>query len=345
MSNNFVLGVNIPYVYHHGAIAGENSTSDQSMVSNYYHNCTVGSTAYPTGVGCNGADIEENDGARYAYIIDGDSETTVSTEADKTMPVVYLRKLKSGVTSTIMLPFNYDASSLDGTFYKLNSVNMNKWIAGAESVTGTLSANTPYLFLPTTDIEKTVFSNVTLKSTTGDNSVKIDEKWTFNGVYQKILWETAPDNHYGFSAINKGDNIAAGDFVKIGQYVRIKPTRAYLTYNDGVSKTAIELPDRIHVVFTDKETASVIDTGDTPTEDITTPISEQPAQASNVKVWSYDKTIFIQAAPGTDYRIIDATGRAMRTATTQTDRDEIRLGNHSGIVVVIINNKTYKINY
>jgi hypothetical protein len=58
MSNNFVLGLTIPQVYHFGAIAGENSTGAQSMVSNYYHDCTVGSTAYPTGIGCNGQDVE-----------------------------------------------------------------------------------------------------------------------------------------------------------------------------------------------------------------------------------------------------------------------------------------------
>ena len=58
MSNNFVLGLTIPQAYHFGAIAGENSTGAQSMVSNHYHNCTVGSTAYPTGVGCNGQDVE-----------------------------------------------------------------------------------------------------------------------------------------------------------------------------------------------------------------------------------------------------------------------------------------------
>ena len=287
-----------------------------------------------------------------SFIIDGDSETSVAiTETTPESNVLYLRNLKKGVTSTITLPFDFNASSMDGKFYQLTSVNTDDWTAGANIVTGTLSANTPYLFTPSKDIEQVEFTKVTLTPTTGDNSVKIDSKWTFHGVYEKILWETAPDNHYGFSAIQKGDDIAAGDFVKIGQYVRIKPTRAYLTYNDGISKSAVVLPDRIHVVFSDEEIASVIDPIDTPTDDtqtdddITTPISEQPAQASNVKVWSYDKTIYIQAAPMTDYRIIDATGRVLRSATTQTDRDEIRLGNHNGIVIVIINHKTYKINY
>ena len=58
MSNNFVIGITIPQVYHTGAIAGENGSSSQSLVSNYYHNCTVGSTPYPTGIGCNAIDVE-----------------------------------------------------------------------------------------------------------------------------------------------------------------------------------------------------------------------------------------------------------------------------------------------
>ena len=329
-----------------GAITGY---SDGTLQNNFYYNTTVNGAT--TEVGCNGADIEDQNGAVPPdFIIDGDSETPVAiTESNAGANVLYLRKLKKGVTSTITLPFDFNASSMDGIFYQLTSVNTDDWTAGANIVTGTLSANTPYLFLPNADIEQVMFPEVTLTPTTGSNSVKIDDHWTFHGVYEKILWETAPDNHYGFSAINKGDNIAAGDFVKIGQYVRIKPTRAYLTYNDGISKSAIVLPDRIHVVFSDEEIASVIDPIDTPTddptEDITTPVSELPAQASNVKVWSYEKTIYIQAAPMTDYRIIDATGRVLRSATTQTDRDEIRLGNHSGIVIVIINHKTYKINY
>ena len=351
LSNNLVIGATIiandSYQYY-GAIAGNNRGTLQN---NFYYNTTVNDVT--TKVGCKGADIEDQNGAVPPdFIIDGDSETPVAiTESNAGANVLYLRKLKKGVTSTITLPFDFNASSMDGIFYQLTSVNTDDWTAGANIVTGTLSANTPYLFLPNADIEQVMFPEVTLTPTTGSNSVKIDDHWTFHGVYEKILWETAPDNHYGFSAINKGDNIAAGDFVKIGQYVRIKPTRAYLTYNDGISKSAIVLPDRIQVVFSDEEIASVIDPIDTPTDDtqtdddITTPVSEQPAQASNVKVWSYEKTIYIQAAPMTDYCIIDATGRVLRSATTQTDRDEIRLGHHDGIVIVIINHKTYKINY
>jgi len=117
-----------------------------------------------------------------------------------------------------------------------------------------------------------------------------------------------------------------------------------------ISKSALDIPDRISVIFIDKETASVIDDPatdptDNPNGDITTPTSEITPSDCNVKVWSYDKAIYIQSRPGTDYRIIDFSGRILRDGTTQSDRDEIRLGNHSGIVIVIINGKAHKLSY
>ena len=60
---------------------------------------------------------------------------------------------------------------------------------------------------------------------------------------------------------------------------------------------------------------------------------------------STGKTVYIAAAPNTAYRIIDANGRVLKDGITQSDRDEVRLGRSSGIVVVIINGKTYKVAY
>ena len=203
-----------------------------------------------------------------------------------------------------------------------------------------------------------VFAGVTIEKTEAGKVEKTD--WTFQGTYEKKVWNTNGEietkNVYGFAAKggtnNDGESYAAGEFVRARYNISIKPTRAYLQYtgsDENLSKSAIVLPDRIKVVFIDKETASVIDDPTVnPSEDedgdITTPTSEiQPT--ANVKVWSYDKTIFIQARPGTDYRIIDASGRTLRTAATLTDRDEIRLGSHRGIAIVIINGKTYKVIY
>jgi hypothetical protein len=65
-----------------------------------------------------------------------------------------------------------------------------------------------------------------------------------------------------------------------------------------------------------------------------------------VNVWSFDKTIYIAAVPSTPYTIVDVNGRPLQTGITATDRDEIHLsGKADGIVIVIINGKSFKIRY
>jgi hypothetical protein len=182
---------------------------------------------------------------------------------------------------------------------------------------------------------------------TGNSDV--DSKWSFVGVYKRNYWAEANKRVYGFAGSDKTDDeIKVGDFVRAGDKSYIKPFRCYLQYysDDDLSKSAATLPDRIEVRIVN-ETSAVVDTDDPTddTSDITTPTSELATPVANVKVWSYDKTIFISAQPGTDYSIVDANGRTLRTATTQTDRDEVRLGSHSGIAVVIINGKTFKVIY
>ena len=171
-----------------------------------------------------------------------------------------------------------------------------------------------------------------------------ESKWTFTGVYSKIEWSEKQENIYGFAGTkNTEKGIAIGDFVRAGDGSRVRPFRCYLTYDGVLSKSTSTLPDRIEVRI-----VSAVAEPDEPTEnpgsDITTPTSEF-SPAANVKVWSYDKTICIAAAPNTPYRIIDATGRILKDGVTATDRDEIRLGNHSGIAIVVINNKTFKVSY
>ena len=63
LKDNFVIGTTISsasdtYV---GAIAGQNDNG--TLTGNYYADCTAGSTAKATGIGCNGADVTANDGA------------------------------------------------------------------------------------------------------------------------------------------------------------------------------------------------------------------------------------------------------------------------------------------
>ena len=121
--------------------------------------------------------------------------------------------------------------------------------------------------------------------------------------------------------------------------------RCYLHRMDGtpLSKSTSATPERIEVrLISAVEEPS--DPSENP-EEITTPVSELAPTLDNVKVWSYDHTIFIESVPGTNYRIVDVAGRLLKAGVTNTTRDEVRLGGHGGITVVIINNKTFKINY
>ncbi len=73
-----------------------------------------------------------------------------------------------------------------------------------------------------------------------------------------------------------------------------------------------------------------------------TPVSDVANSQDNVKVWSFNSTIYIETAPDTKYTIIDLNGRILKSSATKSSREEIRL-NQSGIVVVIINNASYKL--
>ena len=79
--------------------------------------------------------------------------------------------------------------------------------------------------------------------------------------------------------------------------------------------------------------------------EITTPVSEITPSLGNVKVWSYDHTIYIESTPGTDYRIVDSAGRLLKEGIAHTSRDEVRLGIQGGIAIVIIKGRAYKVSY
>ena len=271
-------------------------------------------------------------------------EITDDIEVDK---VTFSRAFTNGATSTIILPFEITAGNYSGgTFYKLNSIYADNgdWKADVNKVMDVM-AHTPYIFVPNGD-EFTITGSVTLQPTVNANTKVSDGNWTFTGVYARKRWgaDAGDNKDYCFAANETDDGIHIGDFVKIGTYVQLKPFRCYLTYDDGgISKATPILPESIKVRIVDviDEPSDVVDEHN---DDFETPVSEI-VPAANVKVWSYDKTIYISAAAGTDYRIIDANGRALASGITATDRDEIRLGNRSGIVIVIINGKSFKVNY
>jgi hypothetical protein len=260
------------------------------------------------------------------------------------------------------LPFNAAIPNGAGEFYTFGGVEYkkdeSKWVATVNEAS-TIFANMPYIFNPGSNINQLKWNvSTTIKTATAKSDVQ-DPKygdWTFRGTYDPLHWATQsdmPNPLYGFAGAN-AHGVAIGEFVRARSNVSIKPLRCYLeyhgsdaTFNATISKTAPALPDRIEVRVIDP-TAAIIEPDD-PTQnpdggDISTPVSETIAPTADAKVWSYDRAIIISAQPNTAYRIIDASGRLLKEGFTNTDRDELRLGGN-GIVIVIINQKSYKIQY
>lgn len=73
-----------------------------------------------------------------------------------------------------------------------------------------------------------------------------------------------------------------------------------------------------------------------------TPVSDTPQAIDNTKVWSFNSTIYIESTPDAKYNIIDINGRIIKSSTTKSTHEEIQLSK-SGVFVVIINNKGFKV--
>ena len=101
-------------------------------------------------------------------------------------------------------------------------------------------------------------------------------------------------------------------------------------YNGNSFSGVVELPGTEDIVVPDNP-----DNPHTPVSDI----SDSPI----VKVWSFNHTIFIENAPAdTKYTIIDLNGRVITTSTTKSSKEEIRT-DKTGILLVIIDNQSFKI--
>ena len=172
---------------------------------------------------------------------DGTSTTTVSIPVNVNVTsVTYNRTFTEGKPSTVMLPFSKDVGEIGGgTFYTFGGVEKknNKWVATMNAVTGSLTANTPYLFVPT-GTSLTFIGGATLNTTGGGNCLDSDtEGWEFHGTYSKKLWNEGETHDYGFAATSgtsaDDKSVEAGQFVRLTTNASAKPMRCYLSYVGG----------------------------------------------------------------------------------------------------------------
>lgn len=184
------------------------------------------------------------------------------------------RIFEAGKACTLYLPFSIGVDKLaGGTFNTFVGVNtaVTPWeVQYSEVTTGTIEANTPYIFIPDgSNGGKIVVNNGTDKVTvcTANQHTTENGQWDFIGTYERIMWthntsdpeytaarEAEIGSIYGFAA-EEVSGATVGQFVKVGNNVWINPMRAYLKYNatqapsmDGKAAMT-ELPDAMKVVI------------------------------------------------------------------------------------------------
>ena len=256
VKNCLYTGTTIESDSNKGAIVGSNNNND-ALANNYYYNCTVSGATTNIGTGDG-----DQDGAVQASAILSETET-VPTDLSGT--VVFRREFTGGKASTVIFPFAHEKGT-EGTYYTFSGVAYDgvegKWKATMTEHEGsTLTANTPYLFVPAgTEAHAPVLFHGTAGYSTAGTTVNGD--WSFVGVYETKTW-TAGDcgNDYGFAAtsgkaVDGVTDVNAGDFVKLAAGAWIRPMRSYLTYTGGGNPFAgarrsatADLPSRISVIL------------------------------------------------------------------------------------------------
>ena len=297
-------------------------------------------------------------GDRKTAVLNGnytiDATPVILSEDIEVNSITIDRTFTVGVTSTIILPFSVESGKYSGgTFYEFTSVDYKngKWEASMTKVTGKIEAHKPYLFVPSSD-KLTITGSVTLEATSEEEYSDTKGDWTFNGVFKVKNWATGVKRDYFFASTaatsTEGNAVSAGDFVRIGNECGLSPFRCYLSYTgseSSLTKSDKQLPSSIEVRLID-EIASVVEpeNPESPSDngDIVTPVSEI-APDNVVKVWSYNRTIYIESQPGTDYTVVDLNGRTLTKGVTRSTREEVTLSRATGIVIVKVNGKTFKI--
>ena len=238
-----------------------NATTDHGMVDGYENGFLYDGNYYTPKYGDAVVEYRFNEWNERADVtINGTGNNLVGVniteEVGNIKSVTYNRPFNTAQAATVILPFSYICNGSEGgKFFGFKEVvydeGLHKWVCtmqepgeeGSNNVT-TLTANTPYLFMPSEtkmkfpNISSMTGGVVTLLSTTANDGLyggaTTDAAWNFHGTYKGKSW-TGPSNDYGFAA-QSGTEAGGAATVEAGQFVRfttgafIKPMRCYLSY-------------------------------------------------------------------------------------------------------------------
>ena len=195
----------------------------------------------------------------YAILADGiDNSTTLTNIDGNTYNVVFNRRFPAGKKQTICLPFDPSPILSLGTVWSFDHTDALRVYMVEQ--TGSLSANTPYIFEPSDQVTSITFNGAAV--TVDADPKTTGSVFTFKGTYSQMHWLSSdPDvtSHsiYGFMAKDNG-GYSVGQFVRARTETYLKPFSAYLKYENPMSviqrgskrsDSNNDLPDVLEIVW------------------------------------------------------------------------------------------------
>ena len=214
-----------------------NATTDHGMVDGYKNGFLYNGKYYTPKYGDAVVEYRFNDWIERADVtINGtnNQETGVNVvgvniteEVGNIKSVTYNRPFTAAQASTVILPFNYTCNGNEGgSFYSFAGINGTTPVMADGNHVTSLTANTPYLFVPTAtamtfpNISNMTGGVVTLVSTAGEHKATSGD-WKLVGSYEPKTWAT-----------NEIENIYRldGTLVHMESGALTKPTDAYFQW-------------------------------------------------------------------------------------------------------------------
>lgn len=180
-----------------------------------------------------GNNVIQNGTCKNLVLTDG--LTFNAPEAFDAANVTFNRKFTAGQLSTVVLPFSFDVANVNGTVYKLESVENG--VLSFKSVEGTAEANVPYLVQTEGD---NLFNNGTLTNATVDQTPEtVENNITGTGVTHEgnfgETMEITSDDQTSWYGYNKN-----GSFVKVKSGT-IKPFRTAIKSTSATTQNSFAL--------------------------------------------------------------------------------------------------------
>ena len=170
----------------------------------------------------------------------------ITEEVGNIKSVTYNRPFNTALAATVILPFSYICDGSEGgKFYSFAGFNGTTPIMEEGNQVTSLTANTPYLFVPTASTM--TFPNITnmtngvttLQPTTGDYDATAGG-WTMKGTYSGKSWTEDATDEYILNDDGELELVTAG--------TTVKPTGAYLVHGVVFSDLELTLPSCLEIV-------------------------------------------------------------------------------------------------